>query len=101
MGQLGQNPWWCLGTTTHKKIRTLYDGKEKAKTTGAIPDAFTSVDECARALEDALAAMDPPIDVYEGILKFIGELAQPYGKSHGLFAQLAVPRRREQTLSVA
>lgn len=36
------------------------------------------VDECSRAIEAALAAMDPPMEAYEGILKLIAEFAQPH-----------------------
>lgn len=42
-------------------------------------DVVRDADECARALEDALEAMDPPIDVHEGILRLIAELV-PYGE---------------------
>lgn len=42
-------------------------------------ETFLDVDECARAIESALEAMDPPIEVFSGILTLI-ELAQPYGK---------------------
>lgn len=37
---------------------------------------FTSADESVEAIEASLEAMDPPIDVYEGILKLIAEFAQ-------------------------
>lgn len=43
-------------------------------------DVTQDVDECARLIEEALASMDPPIDVYSGILKLIAEFAQPHGE---------------------
>lgn len=45
-----------------------------------IGDVFTSVDECARAIEGALVAMNPPIEVYGGILRLIAQFAQSHGE---------------------
>lgn len=36
------------------------------------------VDECVKALEVAVEAMDPPLDVFGGILRLIAEFV-PYG----------------------
>lgn len=38
-----------------------------------VPDAFTSADECA--IDRALEAMHPPIEVHTGILLLIAEMA--------------------------
>lgn len=38
-----------------------------------------NADECAKALERALAAMNPPLDIYEGILQLIAAFV-PYGR---------------------
>lgn len=40
---------------------------------------MSDADECTRALEIALTAMKPPLDVYEGILRLIAAFV-PYGK---------------------
>lgn len=40
-------------------------------------------DECARAIDAALQAMNPPIEVHEGILTLIAKYAKPYGKWTG------------------
>lgn len=36
---------------------------------------LSDVDQCARAIEKALEAMDPPIEVYAGIVRLIAEMA--------------------------
>lgn len=41
-------------------------------------------DECSRAIEAALEAMDPPIEVYGGIVRLIAELVPYGGESHEL-----------------
>lgn len=51
--------------------------------TVVIPDAFISPDECARYIEAALEALDPPLDVFGGILILIAEFAQPHGELPG------------------
>lgn len=43
-------------------------------------DVIRDADECVKALEKALEAMHPPIDVYEGILCLIAEFVS-YGKA--------------------
>lgn len=42
-----------------------------------------NVDECARALEQALEAMKPPLDVFAGILRLIGGFVS-YGERNQL-----------------
>lgn len=44
-------------------------------------DAIRDADVCAQVIESALAVMDPPLEVFEGVLKLIAEYAQPYGES--------------------
>ena len=34
------------------------------------------VEECARVIERALEAMDPPIEIYTGILRLIAEFTE-------------------------
>lgn len=51
-------------------------------------------DECARAIQRALAAMDPPIDVYEGIVKLIADFLS-YGTSIGAIAIVKTARARD------
>lgn len=41
--------------------------------------AIRNADECTQALERALEAMDPPLDVHAGILRLIANLV-PYGE---------------------
>lgn len=59
---------------------------QHAKTTKeqkvAIPDVFNSIQDCARAIEAALEAMDPPIgdDIHTGVLQLIAEFALPHGE---------------------
>lgn len=43
-------------------------------------DVVPNADECVRALEQATQAMEPPLDVFEGILSLIAEFV-PYGES--------------------
>lgn len=42
-------------------------------------NAVRNADECVKALERALEAMNPPLEVFGGILKLIAELV-PYGE---------------------
>lgn len=49
---------------------------KKQRTGSAIP----SVEECAYAIEMALEAMDPPIEVFRGILRLIAEFAKSQGE---------------------
>lgn len=46
-------------------------------------DVVRNADECARAIDAALEAMDPPIDVFEGILKLIAKFV-PYGGEYSV-----------------
>lgn len=41
-----------------------------------------AAEECVGAMESALDAMDPPIDVYECVLKLIAEFVEPYSGKH-------------------
>lgn len=41
------------------------------------------VDERVRAIDNALGAMDPPLEVFGGVLKLIAEFAAPYGEFQG------------------
>lgn len=53
----------------------------KKQKISAIPrDVFTSADECARAIDSALATMDPPLEVFGGVVRLIAEFAQPWRK---------------------
>lgn len=70
--------------TENVAVHTRMATKKQKVSVGAVPDVFTSADECAQAIETALAAMDPPIEVYEGIIKLIAELARPYGELYTL-----------------
>lgn len=38
-----------------------------------------NAEECAQAIESALIAMDPPLEVFDGIVRLIAELV-PYGE---------------------
>lgn len=42
-------------------------------------DIVRDADECAKAIERALAAMEPPLEVYEGMVKIIVAFV-PYGE---------------------
>lgn len=50
-------------------------------------------EECTRALERALAAMKPPLDVYEGILQLIAKFV-PFGEFRGLRPEEQTPSLR-------
>lgn len=52
-------------------------------------DVICNADECATAIERATRAMDPPLEVYEGILQLIAVFAgppYPYGEQRPRFA---------------
>lgn len=67
-------------------FRTMSDAvavtKRRKITIQGFPDVISCVDDCVRALETALEAMDPPLeyDVHGGILQLIAEFAEPFGK---------------------
>lgn len=42
-------------------------------------DAVRNADDCVRALERALESMQPPVEVFAGILRLIAEYV-PYGE---------------------
>lgn len=46
---------------------------KKRKKTG-----ISNIDEYAKVLENALEAMDPPLDIHCGILRLIAEFAAPF-----------------------
>lgn len=50
----------------------------KKQKISAIPEVFNSAEECAQAIESALAAMNPPLEVFGGVVKLIAEFAQPW-----------------------
>lgn len=39
-----------------------------------------NANECAQAIESALTTMDPPLEVYEGIVRLIAEFVSYGGK---------------------
>lgn len=47
-------------------------------------DFIRNADECARALERATRAMNPPLEVYEGILQVIAGFAGPSRELHAV-----------------
>lgn len=47
-----------------------------------MPDAIRNADDCVQALQSALAVMDSPLEIYEGVLQLIAEFV-PYGKVEG------------------
>lgn len=76
-GQLTPGDARCQETTKKTSLSTMQSTKRQKK---AIPDLFVCADECAKAIEEALEAMDPPLEVFEGILRLIAEFAQPHGE---------------------
>lgn len=66
----------CYGTGIAKTHETTIKTTSATATMSDV--AISSADECTKAIERALAAMDPPLDVYEGIVKLIAEFV-PYG----------------------
>lgn len=57
-----------------KRTRKTQKESQNSAGSGAMPDFIRNADECVRALQTAtLQATDPPLDVYEGILRLIAE----------------------------
>lgn len=63
--------------------REASDNKPRQDDIGVMSDVISNADECARAIERALAAMDPPLEVFGGVLTLIAEFAQPWRESSG------------------
>lgn len=89
--------WLCNRSVTaggaHSCDKKLREGGDAWHTSGvwkqrlkqerqhrAMSDAVDNIGECARAIESALVAMDPPLEVFGGVLKLIAEFAQPRRK---------------------
>lgn len=63
-----------------------------------IRDVYVSAEECAQAIEEALEAMDPPLEVFGGILELIAEFTKPYRKLSPLMAWIHCKRRDSLSL---
>lgn len=66
-----------------RKTRNTHSAMATKRQKVTMPaDVLNNADECARAIEAALEAMDPPIgdNIHAGILRLIAEFAEPHGE---------------------
>lgn len=64
--------------SSHDAVASDVDARFSVRTLVGTFDAIRNADDCARALEMAIQVMDPPLEVYNGILRRIADFAGPY-----------------------